>query len=149
MFAQNKNTACRRLGVRFGVAPCTWAVLIVATILALAWSDTGVGQVSGQISPLVPGRSPTSPLNPSKPKTYQEVLTFGLQAKLPSEVAFVDSVVKAVETGQLPAVLVDQTYFWARTRSGSSFYGSADAADHLLHPGARGPAEPVASKRRA
>jgi hypothetical protein len=51
------------------------------------------------------------------------VLIFGLKAKLPSELAFIDSVVVAVEEGRLPSRLVDQTYFWARTRSGNSLYG--------------------------
>jgi hypothetical protein len=67
----------------------------------------------------------TSPLNPARPKTYQEVLVFGLQAKLPSELAFVNSVVAAVESGQLPSRLVDQSYFWARTRAGTSLSGRA------------------------
>jgi hypothetical protein len=62
-------------------------------------------------------------LNPAQPKTYREVLIYGLQARLPSELAFVDSVVVAVENGQLPPRLVDQTYFWARTHSGTNMYG--------------------------
>lgn len=66
-----------------------------------------------------------SPLNPAQPQTYQQVLVFGLQAKLPSELAFIDSVVEEVETGKLPARLVDQTYFWARSRSGNSVFGRA------------------------
>jgi hypothetical protein len=63
------------------------------------------------------------PLNPNQPQTYRDVLVFGLKAKLPTELAFVDSVVVAVEEGQLPSRLVDQTYFWARNRSGNGLYG--------------------------
>lgn len=63
------------------------------------------------------------PLDPEHPQTYREVLTFGLKAKLPSELAFIDSVVVAVEEGKLPPRLVDRTYFWARARSGNSLYG--------------------------
>lgn len=63
------------------------------------------------------------PLNPAQPQTYRQVLVFGLQAKLPAELAFVDSVVAAVESGQLPSRLVDQSYFWARTRAGVSRSG--------------------------
>ena len=59
-------------------------------------------------------------LDPEHPQTYREVLVFGLRARLPSELEFIDSVVDAVEQGQLPPRLVDQTYFWARTRSGNS-----------------------------
>ena len=123
MFAHRHVAERRR---QRSIAGKFWKPLVVVAVLATlagAWCAGAIGQVSGQISPLVPGRSPTSPLNPAKPKTYQEVLTFGLQAKLPSELAFVDSVVAAVESGQLPAVLVDQTYFWARSRAGSSVYG--------------------------
>ena len=78
---------------------------------------------NAQVSSTTPGRTPGAPLNPAQPKTYREVLIFGLQARLPSELAFVDSVVEAVETRKLPPQLVDQTYFWARTHSGTSLYG--------------------------
>lgn len=74
---------------------------------------------------MLPGRATMSPLNPAQPKTYQQVLVFGLQAKLPSELEFIDSVVEAVETGKLPARLVDQTYFWARSRAGKNAFGRA------------------------
>lgn len=52
-----------------------------------------------------------------KEPTYRERLVFGLQARRPSEVEFVDAVVDTVERGQLPRKLVDRTYFWARERS--------------------------------
>lgn len=78
---------------------------------------------SGQVNPTLPGKSTMRPLDPEHPQTYREVLIFGLKAKLPSELAFIDSVVVAVEEGRLPSRLVDQTYFWARTRSGNSLYG--------------------------
>jgi hypothetical protein len=109
-----------RLGnaLRFG---SLLTVTVAGTIAAAVWNSSVIGQTVATTS----GRVPTSPLNPAKPKTYQEVLTFGLQAKLPSEVAFVNSVVTAVQSGELPPVLVDQTYFWARTRVGNSFYGRA------------------------
>ncbi len=96
------------------------AAMSGATVVA-AWCTGAIGQVSA----ILPGRVTMSPLNPARPKTYQEVLVFGLQAKLPSELAFIDSVVDAVESGKLPARLVDQTYFWARTRSGNSLFGRA------------------------
>lgn len=96
------------------------AAVAVATVVAAC----GTGAI-GQVSRILPGRVAMSPLNPEQPKTYEEVLVFGLQAKLPSELAFIDSVVEAVESGKLPPVLVDQTYFWARTRAGNSVFGRA------------------------
>jgi hypothetical protein len=46
----------------------------------------------------------------------RERLTFGLQARLDSEVAFIDAVVDTVNRGELPESLVDRTFFWARKR---------------------------------
>ena len=103
----------RRFFVKLLVAAAAGAIAVAA------WSSGVVGQTSA----MLPGRVTMSPLNPARPQTYEEVLVFGLQAKLPSELAFIDSVVDAVEVGDLPARLVDQTYFWARTRSGSSMFG--------------------------
>jgi hypothetical protein len=50
----------------------------------------------------------------TQPVTLRDRLIFGLQARLKSEVAFVDLVVVRVRTGQLPQRLVDETFFWAR-----------------------------------
>jgi hypothetical protein len=48
----------------------------------------------------------------------RERLTFGLQARLDFEVAFIDAVVDTVNRGELPESLVDRTFFWARKRGG-------------------------------
>ncbi|MEM1303331.1 MAG: hypothetical protein AAGG46_00455 [Planctomycetota bacterium] len=53
----------------------------------------------------------------AKTPTLRERLIFGLLARLPSELAFVDAVVEGVETGTVPAQLVDRTFFWARSKS--------------------------------
>ena len=50
----------------------------------------------------------------TQPATLRDRLLFGLQARLKSEIAFVDLVVLRVRMGQLPQRLVDQTFFWAR-----------------------------------
>lgn len=50
----------------------------------------------------------------TQPATMRDRLIFGLQARLKSEIAFVDLVVLRVRLGQLPQRLVDQTFFWAR-----------------------------------
>jgi len=122
---RSRQSSCRKFTRR--------SLLVIASLalLAGAWCTGAIGQVS----PILPGRMPTSPLNPAKPQTYQEVLVFGLQAKLPSELAFVDSVVAAVESGQLPARLVDQTYFWARTHSGTNMYGRTNRPIIYFIPG--------------
>jgi hypothetical protein len=97
-----------------------WTLLFAAIVaLGGVWSSGAIGQVN----PTLPGKSTMRPLDPEHPQTYREVLVFGLKAKLPSELAFIDSIVVAVEEGRLPSRLVDQTYFWARTRSGNSLYG--------------------------
>ncbi len=44
----------------------------------------------------------------------KEQLTFGLRARLPREHAFIASVVKKVEAGDLPLELVLSTFHWAR-----------------------------------
>ena len=119
MFAHRSAAERSREYTFFRIAPRTLWLLAASAVLAGVWCSGAIGQVS----PIVPGPTPMRPLNPARPQTYQEVLVFGLQAKLPSELAFVNSVVAAVERGQLPSRLVDQTYFWARTRAGNRLYG--------------------------
>ncbi|HVT28082.1 MAG TPA: hypothetical protein VHE81_08705 [Lacipirellulaceae bacterium] len=51
---------------------------------------------------------------PNRPVTLRDRLIVGLQARLKSEVAFIDEVVAKVDSGQLPQRQVDQTFFWAR-----------------------------------
>jgi hypothetical protein len=97
-----------------------WTLLVIAVS---ALGGTGTDRANGQLNPTTPGSSTMRPLDPEHPQTYREVLIFGLKARLPSELAFIDSVVAAVEERRLPPRLVDQTYFWARTRSGNSLYG--------------------------
>lgn len=55
--------------------------------------------------------------------TLRDRLIFGLKAKLPSEVAFVDLVIVRVRTGRLPQRLVDETFLWAREHSTMSRNG--------------------------
>lgn len=97
----------------------TLTVAMAAAVLACAWS-TGA---SGQVTFARPDRMTTMPLNPAQPVTYRDVLVYGLKARLPTELAYVNSVVFAVEHGKLPARLVDQTFFWARTHTGNNTYG--------------------------
>jgi hypothetical protein len=97
----------------------TLALAAVAMLLAGGWCATAVSQVT----PNTPNRMSSRPLDPAHPATYHDVLVFGLKARLPSELAYVDSVVLAVEQGKLPSLLVDQTFFWARSRSTNNMIG--------------------------
>jgi hypothetical protein len=117
---QSRQRVPAHTPINGSVRTVIWTLLVTAVAaLGGVWSGGAIGQVN----PTTPGSSTMRPLDPAHPQTYREVLVFGLKARLPSELAFVDSVVVAVEEGRLPARLVDQTYFWARTRSGNSLYG--------------------------
>jgi hypothetical protein len=61
-----------------------------------------------------------APAKPNQPVTLRDRLVVGLQARLKTEVAFVESVVSKVQTGQLPQKQVDQTFFWARQRAAAA-----------------------------
>jgi hypothetical protein len=56
--------------------------------------------------------------------SLRDRLVVGLQARLKSEVAFVESVVAKVRTGKLPQHVVDETFFWARDRASISRNGN-------------------------
>jgi hypothetical protein len=57
------------------------------------------------------------PAKPNRPISFRDRLVVGLQARLKSEVAFVDAVVAEVQAGHIPQRLVDETFFWARQRA--------------------------------
>ncbi len=48
--------------------------------------------------------------------TLRERLNAGLQARRPSEIAFLDAVAETVGRGELSEDLVNRVFFWARTR---------------------------------
>jgi hypothetical protein len=58
-----------------------------------------------------------TPARPQQPVSLRDRLVVGLQARLKSEVAFVDNVAFRVRVGQIPQRVVDQTFFWARDRA--------------------------------
>jgi hypothetical protein len=62
-------------------------------------------------------RVPLEPAKPQRPVSLRDRLIVGLQARLKSEIAFVDLVVLRVRLGQLPQRVVDETFFWARDRA--------------------------------
>lgn len=54
--------------------------------------------------------------------TLEERLIYGLEARRPSELDFIDAVVDTVHRGELPRTLVDRTFFWARQRTPDRSY---------------------------
>jgi len=61
-----------------------------------------------------------TPAKPQRPVTLRDRLVVGLQARLKSEVSFVDAVVLRVQNGQLPQKQVDETYIWAQQRAATA-----------------------------
>lgn len=93
-------------GARRRNSLAAWCVaFIVVAVLAhqTCWGETQRVAVS-------PGRA-TQVVN------LRDRLVVGLQARLKSEVAFVELVVAKVRTGKLPQHVVDETFFWARDRA--------------------------------
>jgi hypothetical protein len=62
---------------------------------------------------------------PNQPISFHDRLVVGLEARLKSEIKFVDAVVIEVQAGHIPQEQVDQTFFWARQRA-----AAAVARDH-------------------
>ena len=63
------------------------------------------------------------PAKPQRPISLRDRLVVGLQARLKSEVAFVEHVVAQVHLGNLPQRVVDETFFWARNRASTLRHG--------------------------
>ena len=64
-----------------------------------------------------------TPAKPNRPISFRDRLVVGLEARLKSEVAFVDAVIVEVQAGHIPERLVDETFFWARQRAAIVRYG--------------------------
>jgi hypothetical protein len=78
-----------------------------------------------------------TPAKPSRPVTLRDRLLVGLEARLKSEVAFVDAVVAEVNSGHLPLRLVDETFFWARQRAAIVRNGHTDRPIVYFQPAMR------------
>ena len=63
------------------------------------------------------------PATPTHEVSLRDRLIVGLEARLKSELAFVDAVVLEVREGHIPQRIVDQTFFWARQRSTEIHHG--------------------------
>jgi len=58
-----------------------------------------------------------APAKPQRRVSLRDRLVVGLQARLKSEVKFVETVALRVQSGRLPQRVVDETFFWARARA--------------------------------
>lgn len=83
--------------------------VLVVLLAACLWSTVSVS---------------TSSAVTQQKATLRERLIYGLLAKIPSEIEYIDRVVKKVHEGELPERLVNQTFFWARERAAPSQNGS-------------------------
>jgi len=110
------------LTIRFarlaGGRPSLTAALGTATIIALAIALTCARAAN------IPQQVATNRGVTHSRATLRERLIYGLQARIPSEVEFVDLVVVKVHTGKLPERMVNQTFFWARDRASVARNGS-------------------------
>jgi hypothetical protein len=87
---------------------CIRVVALVAALLvahALAAQDNSVERVA------------LAPAKVQRPISLRDRLVVGLQARLKTEVAFVELVALRVRTGELPQRIVDETFFWSRARA--------------------------------
>ncbi len=78
-----------------------------------------------------------APAKPNRPITLRDRLVIGLEARLKTEVAFVDAVVAEVQAGHLPQRLVDETFFWARQRAAIVRNGRTNRAIIYFQPAMR------------
>ena len=88
-------------------------LVIAAAILASAITGRVVQQTMAADEVV---KVDVSAAKPNRPITLRDRLIVGLQARLKSEVAFVDAVVVNVVNGHIPQQKVDETFYWARQR---------------------------------
>lgn len=104
----------------FAKAGGQWAIGIAALALVVCLVDQGEPRAArgDELANLI-----LTPATPDKPITVRERLIVGLQARLQSEVQFVDDVLGQVQAGHIPQSMVDETFFWARQRAAVPRYG--------------------------
>jgi hypothetical protein len=88
-----------------------WTVSMIAAALSAL---SAAGTLAAQKDTVE--RITLAPAKVQRPISLRDRLVVGLQARLKSEVAFVELVVARVQTGDLPQRVVDETFFWARAR---------------------------------
>jgi hypothetical protein len=83
-----------------------------AVVALLLWSVTTMPAVGAETE-----RVAVTPARPQRAVSLRDRLVVGLRARLNTEVAFIDAVVMRVNHGLLPQRVVDETFFWARSRA--------------------------------
>jgi hypothetical protein len=94
------------------------ALAALLTVFTVSTPPDHRAAMAAEVEPIV-----ITPAGSKRPITLRDRLVTGLRAQLKSEIAFVDGVVLAVQTGRVPQRLVDQTFFWARLRAADSRFG--------------------------
>jgi hypothetical protein len=115
-------TASRLFSSVFGgrprpvLAPTALSMLVVIGLFALALvlPDRANDRSATAAEFAAVSLEPATPLHPL---TLHDRLVVGLEARIPSEIVYVDRVVALVDTGRLPERLVNETFFWARERA--------------------------------
>jgi hypothetical protein len=102
--------------VRPAWAAVGWTAIVLTVSLSI------VGRVSRTRADDVANVTLT-PAKPDQPLTVRDRLIAGLQARLQSEVTFIDHALAAVQAGQLPQQMVDETFFWARQKAADPSHG--------------------------
>ncbi len=96
-------------------APSTKTVCLAALLLAVAAAPLLPRAVRAQ--PANPSTIGSTAFGPGLQVSLSDQLRVGLRAVTKSDFAFIDRVVKLVNTGKLPRSLVDSTFFWSRRRA--------------------------------
>jgi hypothetical protein len=120
--------AARLFSLMFGVRPrpvlaptaLSMSVAVALLALALLLPDRGCSHSATAAELLQDSVTPATPL---RPVTLRDRLLIGLEARIPSEIAYIDAVVRAVHLGLLPERMVNETFFWARQRASISRNG--------------------------
>jgi hypothetical protein len=108
------------------------------TIAALLLSERAMDRASAEETTQ---RVAVAPARPQRPISLRDRLVVGLQARLASEVQFVERVAQRVQTGHLPQRVVDETFFWARQRASIRRPGRARRPIIFFEPAMRARAD--------
>ena len=103
----------RKVGTRWTMS----AAVAVGGLLLIAFITGGVVQRCLAANENELEKVAVTPARPQQPVSLRDRLVVGLQARLKTEVAFVEEVAFRVRIGQIPQRIVDQTFFWARDRA--------------------------------
>jgi hypothetical protein len=82
--------------------------------LALCFFVAALSLASGSVANAADTGTSTTP-------KLKDTLEKGLKARLPSEFAFIDTVIAKVDDGTLPRSMVESTFLWARRRQIHAF----------------------------